>query len=113
MVAPTSRVLDVGCGSGVLAVAAAMCGAEAVGIDVDPTSQAVTEANAARTVFRAIPNRLVISLIGTPSARCNLRISAHCSISITLQEWFGGVKIRRRHGVIIHASLTRPERSRQ
>ncbi|HMS87725.1 MAG TPA: 50S ribosomal protein L11 methyltransferase [Acidimicrobiales bacterium] len=42
------RVLDVGCGSGVLAVGAALLGAEAVGIDVDPSSDRATRANAER-----------------------------------------------------------------
>ena len=38
-----------------------------------------SEANAARTVFREIPNVLAIILIGNPSARCSLRISAQSS----------------------------------
>lgn len=43
------RVLDVGCGSGVLAVAACLLGARsAVAIDVDPAAVEVTDANAAR-----------------------------------------------------------------
>jgi ribosomal protein L11 methyltransferase len=41
-------VADVGCGSGVLAIAAALRGAQAVGSDVDPDAVTVTAENAAR-----------------------------------------------------------------
>ncbi len=42
------RVLDVGCGSGVLGIAAACCGAtEVVGIDIDPAAIVATVTNAA------------------------------------------------------------------
>ena len=38
-----------------------------------------SEAIAARTVFREIPNVLAMVLIGNPSARCSRRISAQSS----------------------------------
>jgi len=47
--APGASVLDVGCGSGVLALAAASVGAvRVVAVDVDPVAVAATSANAAR-----------------------------------------------------------------
>jgi ribosomal protein L11 methyltransferase len=49
LVAGGERVLDVGCGSGVLAVAALALGADsAVAVDVDPHALAATRANAQR-----------------------------------------------------------------
>lgn len=39
---------DVGCGSGILAIAAAACGARAVGSDIDPEAVTVARDNAAR-----------------------------------------------------------------
>ena len=46
--APGARVLDVGCGSGILAVGAALLGAaEVVAVDIDPQAPEITRANAA------------------------------------------------------------------
>lgn len=49
LVGPSTSVLDVGCGSGVLAIAAARLGASpVVAVDVDPVAVSVTLENAAR-----------------------------------------------------------------
>ena len=55
-----ARVLDVGCGSGILSIAAARLGASrVVGLDVDPIAIEATAANAARNrLGRAIDGRL-------------------------------------------------------
>ena len=48
-VVPGARMLDYGCGSGILAVAAAKLGAgEAIGVDIDPEALAAARDNAAR-----------------------------------------------------------------
>jgi ribosomal protein L11 methyltransferase len=59
--APCGRVLDVGCGSGILALAAAHLGAHAYGIDNDPVAVADARAQAAR-------NGLQVSFDTTPLA---------------------------------------------
>jgi ribosomal protein L11 methyltransferase len=48
LVVPGTTVLDAGCGSGVLAIGAARCGAVAVATDIDPASPETVAANAAR-----------------------------------------------------------------
>jgi ribosomal protein L11 methyltransferase len=68
-VRPGDTVLDVGCGSGVLAIAAALLGASRVhAVDIDPLAIVVTAANAARngvTVHtRTAPADLVVANIG-------------------------------------------------
>src|ERR1700754_1546165 len=79
-----------------------------------------SEANAARTVFREMPNVLAINLIGNPSARCNLRISAQSSTannSLLLSARKPrlrrrGSKFGRRHGVSFQTTPTYRWRTR-
>ena len=60
LVLPGSTVLDVGCGSGVLAVAAARLGAgRVVAIDIDPAAHEATLDNAAR-------NGVAVEVSATP-----------------------------------------------
>jgi ribosomal protein L11 methyltransferase len=69
-------VLDVGCGSGVLAIAALMLGASrAIGIDINPASVEVTRANAEAN---GVSNQLEVSnasLAASPTATFDLIVA--------------------------------------
>lgn len=62
---PGATVLDYGCGSGILAIAALMLGARAAtGVDVDPAALEAARANAARN---AVPARFVGTDLALPA----------------------------------------------
>jgi ribosomal protein L11 methyltransferase len=62
---PGAAVLDYGCGSGILAIAALMLGARAAtGVDVDPAALEAAHANAARN---AVPARFVGTDVPLPA----------------------------------------------
>jgi hypothetical protein len=77
------------------------------------------EAKAVRTVFREIFNVLAMVLIGNPSARCSLRISAQSytdnnSLLLSARKprvGRRGSKFGRRHGVSFQTSPTTPGRN--
>ncbi len=69
LITSTTTVLDVGCGSGVLAIGAALLGAARVdGIDVDPESPSATKANAQRNGVGASVHASTASLASVAEA---------------------------------------------
>jgi ribosomal protein L11 methyltransferase len=65
----TARVIDVGCGSGILAIAAAKLGAgELLGVDTDPIAVEATEANARlNRLTGPLPDRIRVRRGSLPS----------------------------------------------
>jgi ribosomal protein L11 methyltransferase len=90
-----SRALDVGCGSGILAIAAARLGVSRVdAIDVDPDAVAATEENARRN---AVADRVRASVVAVdawagppaPLVLANLLGAAHLTLAPTLAGLIG------------------------
>lgn len=69
LVTPGCRVYDLGCGSGILSIAALLLGAgEAIGVDVDPMAVSVSAENAALNDFGEDRYRAYAADIGTDIA---------------------------------------------
>ncbi len=89
-VAPGVRVLDYGCGSGILAIAAAKLGAgAALGVDLDPDAVEAARANAARNGAAALfataaepldftADLVVANILANPLQVLAPALAAHC-----------------------------------
>jgi len=85
-----NQVLDIGCGTGVLAIAAALLGASAVAVDIDPAAVEATVANAARNGVDDRIRATLGSLDGTDQAvdlvMINVTIDIHEAIAPDLSH---------------------------
>jgi precorrin-6B methylase 2 len=76
------RVFDIGCGSGVLSIAAALLGASTVSVDIDPAAIAATNANALR-------NGVEMSVMATIGSADHVRTAVELvaiNVTIDIQE---------------------------
>jgi ribosomal protein L11 methyltransferase len=89
-VAPGVRVLDYGCGSGILAIAASKLGArDALGVDIDPEAVAAARANAGHNGAAArfldshapldfVADLIVANILANPLRMLAPVLAAHC-----------------------------------
>lgn len=89
VVAPGSRVADIGCGSGVLSIAAASLGADVIAVDVDPHAVAATRHN---SESNGVTDRVRVSegsieaANGTDIALINVTIDIHEAMGPSLTD---------------------------
>jgi ribosomal protein L11 methyltransferase len=90
-----SRVLDVGCGSGILSIAAAKLGAELVlGLDIDPIAIEATQANAATN-----------GLAGRIAARAGSLPSGEPPFDVVVANLIASVLVAFAEGLVINERL--------
>jgi ribosomal protein L11 methyltransferase len=99
-----ARVLDVGCGSGILAIAAAKLGAASVvGIDVDPIAVEATLANAATN---GLSGRISARLGSLPSGLPPFDVASANLIASLLVELAPALAAElRRHGTLVSSGI--------
>jgi ribosomal protein L11 methyltransferase len=99
-----ARVLDVGCGSGILAIAAAKLGAASVvGIDVDPIAVEATLANAATN---GLSGRISARLGSLPSGLPPFDVVSANLIASLLVELAPALAAElRRHGTLVSSGI--------
>jgi len=81
LVTPGCRVYDLGCGSGILSIAALLLGAgKAIGVDIDPMAVSVSAENALLNDFREDRYQAFVADIGTDQRFMNTLTTDRCDL---------------------------------
>lgn len=110
------RLLDVGCGGGILCEALARMGADVVGVDAAPGNVAVAEAHAsldpavaARISYRAVPAETLLETAETFDAVLSLEVIEHVADPEGFVRCLAG--LARPGGAVIFSTINRTARA--
>ena len=103
-VEPGHRVFDVGCGSGILAIGAAILGAGVVAVDIDPAAVSATLANAERNEVAHLIH-VVVGSAGHPTDPADLVI---VNVTIDIHEALAP-RLDPHHRRLLLAGMLGPE----
>lgn len=110
------RLLDVGCGGGILCEALARMGADVVGVDAAPANVAVADAHAsldpavaARTSYRAVPAETLLETGETFDAVLSLEVIEHVADPEGFVRCLAG--LARPGGAVILSTINRTARA--